>query len=109
MKVLLAVLCIWLVFVEAKYEDGLEENTLSNSKFSPLPTDASFKKNSDEIMETAEVYFRPLSRYRELQKKKNRTDETGKDVRKNYDTTLLSKNPEYCLPAKGGVICFYKV
>lgn len=71
------------------------------------------RRDPDEIMETAEVYFRPLSRYRELQeRKKNQTEskaQNGFQRASDKKYTLLSKSPEYCLPARGGVICFYKV
>lgn len=65
---------------------------------------------SDEIMETAEMYLRPLSRYRELQeRKKNHTGDVNSYTGQNLKRTLLSKSPQYCLPANGGLICFYEV
>ncbi|XP_065223345.1 uncharacterized protein LOC135847639 [Planococcus citri] len=119
---------------------GLEENTLLNSPdFISLPLDENYKKRTklstssqdnddDEVMQTAETYFRPLSRYRELQKEKEqkKKEKYGSDnevaaaahapvvarppnTNRVYNTKLLSKNPEYCLPVKNGVVCFYKV
>lgn len=80
--------------------DLLDENASKNSE-----------RDSKEIMEMAEVYLRPLSRYRDLQqRKKNQTESKNQNEsasEKRYK--LLSKSPEYCLPAKGGIICFYKV
>lgn len=106
---LVVALCTVLVFVEARFVD--EEPAIVGDN-----AVSSEAKNDDDVetMETAEVYFRPLSRYRELQRKKNQTQEqtsvSARPAKKNYyQSTLLSKTPEYCLPAKGGVVCFYKV
>lgn len=88
-------------------------NGIRNQQIDLLDENASesSERDSKEIMEMAEVYFRPLSRYRDLQqRRKNQTESKNQNEsasEKRY--TLLSKSPEYCLPAKGGIICFYKV
>ncbi|KAK7591122.1 hypothetical protein V9T40_002735 [Parthenolecanium corni] len=77
----------------------------------PEPISSSQKpSDSDEIMETAEMYLRPLSRYRELQeKKKNNTHGVNNVISDTQKRNLGSKSPQYCLPANGGLICFYKM
>lgn len=105
---------------------GPEKDTFFDSPdLNPSPVDA--KKTDDEIMRTAETYFRPLSRYRELQKEKQEKQRKKQKyhsdnevaaaaivpvanvAHKVYDTKLLSRYPEYCLPVNNGVVCFYKI
>lgn len=77
----------------------------------PEPISSSEKSSgSEEIMETAEVYMRPLSRYRELQeKKKNQTRQLNSVASENRKGTLLFRSPQYCVPVNGGMMCFYEV
>ncbi len=59
-----------------------------------------------EIMTPAEVYFRPLSRYRELQQKKRNSSNLFKSNKFFYSGGKAL--PQYCLSTSSGLVCFYR-